>query len=185
MQRRLTVVAAAVLLLSACNSPTDPTSLVCHVDDQGHVSLISVAISEVAGHLAHGDALAGQLATAGATFSASNTWDFRVPARAFDGNYSTNWNAGAPPTQWIEIDFGSPQRFSAMTVKTDQWPSGFTRHNISLDGAAGFSWAGQTGDQEHLFHSFDTMQTARRVRITTTDSPSWVAWYEIMILGCK
>jgi hypothetical protein len=55
---------------------------------------------------------------------------------------------------------------------------------VTLDGAAAFSWSGNTAEFQWLTHTFATMQYAQTVRITTTVDPSWVAWLEIELIGC-
>ena len=83
------------------------------------------------------------------------------------------------------MEFGSPQRFSSITALINQFPvTSFTNHDVTLDGVPAFSWSGVTNNREVLSHTFGTMQTAQRVRITTTASLSWVAWFEIRVLGC-
>jgi hypothetical protein len=105
---------------------------------------------------------------------------------AFDGNMTTRWNAGGHPVQFIEIDFGSPQSFWEIAARVDQTPSGQTNHQVTLDGrsAPEFGWTGVTSDGDLLAHRFGTLQTAQRVRITTSESPSWVAWRDIDFPPC-
>ena len=160
---------------------------VCQVDQDGIIHKISVGANALPAQLANGGALAGTLVLpAGANVTASNTWDAaHAPLLAFDGDLLTNWNSGAFPTQWIEVDFGSPQRFSVITARVNQTPTvGTTNHDVALDGQSSFSWSGETHNDDVLSHTFATMQTARRVRITTTASPSWAAWFEIQFKGC-
>ena len=172
---------------SASSAPA-PKVDVCHVDGQGVVHLINVSANALPAHLAHGDALPGPLALpAGTTFSASNSWGGPTYSleKAFDGDLvNFGWNAGGFPTNWIQVDFGSPQRFSAISAVVDQLPDGITNHDVALDGAPAFSWSGYTENLDVLSHTFATMQTAQTVRITTTVSPSWVAWREIQLIGC-
>ncbi|MBK9241275.1 MAG: discoidin domain-containing protein [Acidobacteria bacterium] len=158
---------------------------VCHVSGDGSVHAISVAGSAVPAHLRHGDATRVFSLPAGATFSANNALEDYVPALAFDLDPLTNWNAGYWPVAWLEVDFGSPQRFSVMTGLPDQLPAvSFTNHDITSDGAPAFSWTGITTNNQLITQTFGTMQTAQRVRITTTVSDSWVAWWEVGFRGC-
>ena len=124
-------------------TPTDQVD-VYHVDDQGRVNLITVAGPAVAAHLAQGDALAGVVRPAGSTFSASASLSAATtPDRAFDGSLSSGWNAGDFPTQWIEVGFGSPQRFSSITAFINQFPvTSFTNHDVTLDGVPAFNRSG-------------------------------------------
>ena len=77
-----------------------------------------------------------------------------------------------------------PQSFWKITTLVDQYPSGNTNHQVSLDGTPSFRWTGVTNYGDLLSHKFDTMKTAQRVRVTTTQSPSWVAWREISFPQC-
>ena len=186
----LAAVALTVVLVPAASAAKPPPVAkvnVCHVDSAGAVRLKSVGANTLASHLAHGDALPGVMALpAGTTFSASSSWleVQGTPDHAFDGNTAWAWNSGSYPVQWIEVNFGSPQPFSKITGLVAQTPNGTTNHNVTLDGAPAFNWTGHTVDSQLLTHTFATMQYAQTVRITTTVSSSWVAWWEIQLIGC-
>jgi hypothetical protein len=174
----------------ATQTPT-PKVDVCHVDRDGVVRLKSVGADSLATHLAHGDALPGVIdLPAGTTFNASNSRTDGPfgPASAFDGGFdgvsTYAWNSGEYPVQWIEVNFGSPQAFSKIRGWVAQTPAGYTNHDVTLDGAPAFSWSGYTTEFDWLTHTFDTMQYAQTVRVTTTVDPSWVAWLEIQLIGC-
>ena len=175
---------------------------VCHVDGKGRVRAIEVAAPALAAHLRHGDFQPGTGEAGpidipdGATFSALvpvlppffppfPTFD---PANAFDGDLTTFWAAvgfGADE-RWIEIDFGSPQSFSAISAVVNQEYSAGTVHVVSLDGVDSFTWAGTTADGETLTYSFGSEQTAQRVRITTTAPAEFLigaGWYEVQFLA--
>jgi hypothetical protein len=190
----LAAVALTVVLVSAASAakpPPTPKLNVCHVGADGAVQLKSVGANTVAAHLGHGDALPGVMPLPpGTTFSASNSRTDGPfgPASAFDGGFdgvsTYAWNSGQYPVQWIEVNFGSPQPFSKIRAWVAQSPAGFTNHTVTLDGVPAFSWAGNTTEFDWLSHTFATMQYAQTVRITTTASPSWVAWLEIELIGC-
>jgi hypothetical protein len=110
-----------------------------------------------------------------------------APDFAFDGIVAawSSWNSGDFASQWIEVDFGTPRRFSVIEGVVNQLPlSGATLHEVTLDGTSAFTWSGTTVHEQVLSYRFSGMQTAQRIRITTTASPSWVAWFEIRVLGC-
>ena len=161
---------------------------VCHVDENGVINGLYAAGPSLAAHLGHGDARGGILSTASATFSASSSANTgTTPEWAFDGVVEawSSWNSGSFPTQWIEVDFGAPVRFSRIEAVVNQLPlSGNTSHSVTLDGTAAFDWTGFTNHLDVLSHSFSAIQQAQRIRITTTASPSWVAWFEIRVIGC-
>ncbi|RLJ20307.1 hypothetical protein DJ030_07315 [bacterium endosymbiont of Escarpia laminata] len=119
----------------------------------------------------------------GGTATASGTYLTHTPDLAIDGNTSTLWNAGSWPTQWIEIDLGSVFQIVEIRASVAQTPAGVTQHDVTLDGASDFSWIGFTSDGDILNHTYATATSAQTVRITTTTSPSWVAWNEIEILA--
>jgi hypothetical protein len=122
-----------------------------------------------------------------AVFTASSTWHSETaPAMAFDGDTTTDWNAGAfagERGQWIEVDFGSLQTLVGIEATVAQFsqgfPSFFTNHEITLDGMPALQWAGETRMGQILSHTFEVPQLARVVRITTTVSRSWISWWEI------
>jgi hypothetical protein len=159
-------------------------TMVCHrTDGTNEFVATSVADSALETHMAHGDLSFSPVSLDTATFSSSlNVAEARL---AFDGLLTTSWSAKSHPVQSIEIDFGSPQAFWKIAALVDQYPSGATSHHVMLDGnAPAFSWTGVTNYGDQLTHKFDTIQTAQRVRITTTQSPSWVAWREIQFPTC-
>jgi hypothetical protein len=62
--------------------------------------------------------------------------------------------------------------------------TGTTVHEVRLDDVLVHTWSGTTTLNQVLSHLFGSPASAQRVRITTTASPSWVAWYEIRLLRC-
>lgn len=198
---RLWLLVLPVLAISCgdAGSPSSPSLLstsaaqasqagkvdVCHIGEDGVIKLHSVGGKAVAAHLGHGDVLPTFTIPVGSTFSASNVWNGNLPAFAFNGDASlTGWNSGLFPVQWLEVDFGSPQRFSVITGLVNVTPDTVANHDITFDGVPAFSWTGFTAAFDVLSHTFPTMQAAQRVRITTTVSDSWGAWFEIGFKGC-
>ena len=126
-----------------------------------------------------------QAATASATYE-SYTADLAV-----DGDYDTLWNAGAhpiPTSQWIEIDFGKGSSVVGLRLLTAQSPVGDTTHVVlfSDDGGviADRTFSGWTESKQWLEAWFDApLHGVKTLRVTTTASPSWVAWYEIEVYG--
>jgi hypothetical protein len=96
----------------------------------------------------------------------------------------TKWSAGAFPTQWIEIDLGEIKNVAKIRLQVSQFPSGTTIHQI---------YAGNTTNPSSLIHTFNQFTAGRDfleyilpntlnfryLRVLTTSSPSWVAWWEI------
>ena len=111
--------------------------------------------------------------------------------RAVDGKETTSWGAGAYAPQWIEIDLGAPATISGFRLRVGQSPSGRTKHRILV---------GREGALLTEIHEFDQatedaawltfspaapLEDVQIVRIETLESPSWVAWYEIQVIGTR
>jgi len=106
------------------------------------------------------------------------------PSNAVDGLDDTSWVSGADAPQWIELDLGSPVDIASITLVVDQAPPGRTVHEITAGAheVPGMSMAvldGETDLDDRLEVSID--KTVQFIRITTTESPSWVSWVEIEI----
>ena len=120
---------------------------------------------------------------------ASATWKPDTAATlAVDGDYNTLWNAGAHPTQWIEIDLGKESTVVGIRLLTAQSPVGDTTHVVlfSNDGSeiADSTFSGYTENKQWLEAWFDVpLHGVKTLRVTTTESLSWVAWFEIEIYG--
>jgi len=197
MQRTFPWLAGALALLTGCaDSPVAPAAPpeplmavsrvdVCHVDDDGMVRRITIADAALPAHIDHGDVSPGTVFAipAGSTFSASAEWQdgptLWSADKAFDGDPVSRWNAGGGPVQWIEVDFGATMSLAGMEAVAHVFPEGATNNDVSLDGTYAFSWTGFTFNGEVLSEPFATVRKVQRVRVTTTSSSSWVAWYEI------
>jgi len=110
------------------------------------------------------------------------------PEFAFDGDLETHWSSGGDAPQWIEIELESEQTVTLVRLVVDQYPPGPTRHVIwgrtgdgELIQLAEFS--GETDMFDVLEIGIDEPVPASAIRIETTNSPSWVAWREIEIVG--
>jgi uncharacterized protein YceK len=118
------------------------------------------------------------------TMTASNTGAGNVTAaNATDGDTKTQWSSGGPAPQWIQLDFGETTSVSKVRLDASQTPDGPTTHQIyggpspsqmellgTLEGA--------TKDNQWLELNTPA-KNVRYLKITTTKSPSWVAWREI------
>jgi len=108
---------------------------------------------------------------------------------AVDGLVDTVWSAGAGPVQWIEVDLRANHRVESMRLLVAQDPPGPTTHVVSVRGEAG-DWlevatlSGDTSDGQWLDVPITTpLDGVRYVGIETVESPSWVAWRELSVLG--
>ncbi len=112
-----------------------------------------------------------------------------TPDLAFDSDNETSWSSGNFAPQWILIDMLNNYKITGIDLYVDQWPPGYTVHQILAKGNSIL-------DDFDLLHEFaqetepdDLLQyTApsdidlyRFVKILTTESPSWVSWQEIII----
>jgi hypothetical protein len=111
------------------------------------------------------------------------------PEEAIDGSTDTWWSAGSGPEQWIQIDLGKPTTVNGIRLVVSQYPEGETDHQL---------WAGPDANNLTLVHEFkgltkdpDTLEfkpstpltNIRIIKVVTTQSPSWVAWREIEVVG--
>ncbi len=111
------------------------------------------------------------------------------PSNAIDGDPETIWNSGAGPAQWLQIDLGKPITVSAIRLVISQYPAGETVHQL---------WGGAEANNLTLLHEFKgftqdpnplefkpsaPLTNIRYIKIVTTQSPSWVAWREIEVIG--
>lgn len=122
--------------------------------------------------------------------SARASGDVAAPAAAaFDGNACTIWNAGAAASQAIEGQLELGDHVTAMILVPEMTPAkGHSVHVVEL--ALGGTTARRlvadatfTSNDAYLV-VIDAPPAADRVRIVTTESESWVAWREIILLRC-
>lgn len=108
---------------------------------------------------------------------------------AVDGAIETIWGAGAGPPQWIEVTLETSSTVSEVALLTSQYPEGFTRHRVlgRLDDGALVPLgeiAGDTVDDQWLrLSEGGPWNGVAAVRVETVESPSWVGWREIQVLG--
>jgi hypothetical protein len=121
--------------------------------------------------------------------TASDTYPNHTPSMVADGNVTTSWNAGHFAPQWIRFDLGAPHDLVHVRLLVKQVPTGPTDHFVygSYNGTTytllgGFS--DTTSNSQWL--QLDTpARGIRYLRVTTTKSPSWVAWSEIQVNGSR
>jgi cysteine-rich repeat protein len=111
------------------------------------------------------------------------------PSAAADLDRCTSWNAGGSPQQWWMADFGTPHPINGVTVVVEMAPYGNSTHvietsNNGVDFATTYTVSQYLVDQYEYSFLFVTPVTARYLRVKTTTSPSWVAWWEVGIFSC-
>jgi hypothetical protein len=113
----------------------------------------------------------------------------QLPEYAVDGNLQTQWGAGSGVPQWIEINLGKPSTITDIRLTIAQYPNGNTTHQIWVRGADDnlqmiHEFDGTTVDNQILeFIPDSPLEGIQFIRIVTTQSPSWVSWKEIEIMG--
>lgn len=115
-------------------------------------------------------------------------------ALAVDGDPSTAWNSGGFPAQWIDIDLGAPATVREVRLRVTQSPPIGNTVHVLLGRGPG------TGGEEVLLgvlerqtvdNAWIAVKAAEppsgidHVRVFTEDSPSWVGWFEIEVLGVQ
>jgi F5/8 type C domain len=129
----------------------------------------------------------------GKRVAASGTYGEHVAANAVDGDGETFWNAGGFPPQWIEIELGQPYNIKGVRLITSQSPAGPTTHEVYGKGpGTNGAWQllqrfqGNTADGEVLDETWPQPVTGiEGIRVITTQTPSWVGWREIEIIGAE
>ncbi len=111
------------------------------------------------------------------------TGSYQAPSYAVDGNFGTAWNAGSYAVQYIEINLLQAYWIDSITCSVGQLPNGNTVHQIYLDGVLAHTWSQYTSSGDLLTVNFGSLKSATTVRVTTTSSPSWIAWNEIQVFA--
>lgn len=124
----------------------------------------------------------------GKKVTASRSLPDQPASNAVDGT-GASWGAGAHPQQWIEIDLSQPSTITAINLTIGQYPDGPTVHQIWVRGPSDslkmiYEFKGNTSDNQILkFEPNPPLTGIQFIRIVTTQSPSWVAWKEIEVIG--
>lgn len=119
---------------------------------------------------------------------ASSTWSNETANKAFDGNLTTNWSADQH-TGWIQVDLQNKVTVDSMKLYVNQYYPGNTIHEI-LTSEDMVNWtivhtiSEYTINNQILSVKFNPgLSNVRGVKINTTSSNSWVAWYEIEVFA--
>ncbi|MFP3853877.1 MAG: cellulase family glycosylhydrolase [Anaerolineales bacterium] len=125
----------------------------------------------------------------GAAVRASNFLAGEDPQLAVDGSAAAQWGAGAGPPQWIQLDLGETHTIEEIRLRVAQTPAGQTTHQLHVAGQEGslqqvHTFQGETEDNQVLIFRPDSpLEEIQIIRVVTTQSPSWVAWKEIEVIG--
>jgi F5/8 type C domain/Cellulase (glycosyl hydrolase family 5) len=121
--------------------------------------------------------------------TASHSLAGNPPELAVDGDQSNWWGAGAGPPQWIEIDLGAPSTITSLRLVPSQSPGGATVHRVFGRGPTTdlhllHEFSGITRDGQAItFSPPEPWAGIQFIRIETVETPSWVSWREIEIIG--
>jgi F5/8 type C domain len=117
--------------------------------------------------------------------SASSSASGNPPAYAVDGNPNTVWNSGGYAPAWIELDLKHTVSLAKVRLMVAQDPTGPTTHQLYFGPSPAptaliATLSGSTTDMQWLDVDVPGQPSGRYLRVTTTASPSWVAWREIV-----
>lgn len=107
------------------------------------------------------------------TYRASSTWDAaQSPAKAFDGRYDTNWQAGANTAfagSWLEVDFAAETAFDQVTLTEYGYRTTGFRIQYWTGGAWADAYTGTTiGDRLPVTFTFPEVRGSKaRVLFTS------------------
>ncbi len=122
---------------------------------------------------------------------AVSSWESCTPDKAFDGKHDGYWNSGDYAPAWIEADLGDPQPLADILLIPVQDIPGPTTHEIWVSNEPigndrtraklVHSFQGETKNEQPLKFDFPKELSARYVQVRTTQSPTWIAWWEVEI----
>jgi hypothetical protein len=122
--------------------------------------------------------------------SAVGTGADQAAVPAFDGDTCTIWNSGGFAPQSATLDLGAPKFISTILLVPEMTPSrGLVHHTVEVsDDGRLFQKLGElkltmrTGEAIEL--PVPNGVTTRFLRITTSESPSHVAWRDVALVRC-
>ena len=111
-------------------------------------------------------------------------------ALAVDGVASTGWESGAGPPGTIEVQLDGASTIREVRLTVNQYPAGQTVHRLLLRVQGQWqvvnTFSGQTEIGQVLtWTPTQPVAGVTAIRVETVVSPSFVAWYEIEVLGSK
>ena len=108
---------------------------------------------------------------------------------AVDGDRDSIWNSNRLALGWFMIAFDSLYIVDRVELVIAQTPAGPTTHEVWLGNGSGTRTLykrlinAHTEDGQTLNVAIDPPRRVNEVLIRTVDSPSWVAWREVRVLG--
>jgi hypothetical protein len=133
--------------------------------------------------------LPGRNLAQGKMVNVSGALPDQSPQMAVDGDPTTQWSAGAYPTQWIEVDLGGSFSIGEIRLTVGQWPAGDVVHQLWVGTTQGamqraYEFSGREYDFDVLnFVPATPLKNIRYVKVISLESPAWVSWREIEVLA--
>ena len=125
---------------------------------------------------------------AGRPATASSSYGADTPGLAVDpDSMTTAWNAGGTGPSWIEIDLGSDINVGSVVADAAAVPTSTFSHTVTgrTSGGSTYTLGSFSGTVVHhqmlRIPCSSSVPPVRYVRITSTSSASWVAWWDIRI----
>jgi serpin B len=111
-----------------------------------------------------------------------------MPENAVDGNITTCWNSGTFHPSWLWIDLKGNYNIDSININLAQTPAGLTAFQAWAynrnDSMMVARWEEHTVNGSWLRKGFDSpLQNINKIRICSEYSPSWIALYEVVIIG--
>ncbi len=110
-------------------------------------------------------------------------------SKGSDGDTCTIWNSGGFAPQSITFDLGTETRIDAIVLVPEMSPNGSVKHAVAFSNDGKSFQVGQrveapmqSGVAQDLL--LPAPERARFVRVTTDQSPSWIAWREVGLFRC-
>ena len=113
-----------------------------------------------------------------------------LAAAAADGDACTVWNSGGVPPQSIVVDLEKDTTFTGLLLVPEMTPAEGDVVHIIEQSPDGSTWAPvgvlkmHMADDHVYLVNLPAKITSRVLRITTSASPSWVAWGEVEPVRC-
>ena len=108
---------------------------------------------------------------------------------AIDGDLETIWNSTDFPAMWIAVALDDLYLVEKIELVVAQAPAGPTTHVLWVDNGSGVRTLFRrfadvhTEDGQTLTIEFNPPSPVKEVLVQTLQSPSWIAWREVRILG--
>ena len=131
---------------------------------------------------------AENVAIAGVAQASANEEEARL---AIDGDPETHWNANLLGMQWLTVSLDALHLATRIELVVEQMPAGPTTHEVWLGNGSGMQtlhrrFSEQFTEQgQVLTIELDPPVRVDAVSILTLNSPSWVAWGEVRVIGVQ